>query len=983
MLSAAGADEAGDQYAVAAGHYARTRWGLAVEEFEAFLERYPEHAQTGPALFFLGEALVQQGKFEKAGVHFQSLLANHPDSGYIRLAKFRASEAIYLQGDLKLARQRLTAFSDEYPTDALHEYVLPYLAEIEAAAGNANSAEKLFRKALRRYPLGQLQDDCRFGLARALEELEQTDEAERLLLAVAAKPRSPLADHAQFRLGCLEYSLGSYDQALKTFSELEQRFPQSVHQARSKLGRGRTLFQLKRWAEAERIFAELQSAGELPTETAYWRGVTQKAQGEFLTAASTLLAAFEEQDEHELFPSMRFHAGDALRLAHQYAEAQAQFDLILQRWPASDWVDDALIASARVALAQGKHAVVQKLANQIEQEFADSPAHRDAVRILCQSLLSQQRAAEAVPLMRKLLASKAADAQRDRTMLAVALVAEGEFDSALEQILPILESADPAYRSEVSLVYATALVGLERHQDAIAPLQTFLSQSRGDDREATALAELSICYLMTDHREQAKATFDKFQRHSASAPLIPRVTLRLAEEAQTRKYFDWAAALYERLIESKTATSEQQARGWSGLAWVRFRQERIDEANDCFFELLARFPEHEKAPEAALATGQLLERQQRFDGALAQYDLASQRYPDSSSATASRLAAARLNVRLKQLEQAITLYQQFANDHPAHAEMPAVLYEWSWACRDSQQPEEAQRLLARLNKNFPDSPYWADATYRLANGAFDRAEFVIAERWLDELLNVEIGNEILQYALFLKGRVLLERQQWNALDEVMQRLVDQVPDSHLRLAAEYYQIEASFRQENFAETEQRCRRLIPSLRDVQQDWVSVVSLRLAQSLASQDKWDEAQAIAADLKRQDVVFAESYEADYLLGRCLARRADFDGARKQYRLVLQAPLASKTETAAMSQWMIGETFFHQKQYAAALREYLRVEILYAYPTWQSAALLQAAKCYEHLGEWSEAVGLYQRLVTEYPNSTFTAEAVKRLPLAKQHL
>ena len=47
------------------------------------------------------------------------------------------------------------------------------------------------------------------------------------------------------------------------------------------------------------------------------------------------------------------------------------------------------------------------------------------------------------------------------------------------------------------------------------------------------------------------------------------------------------------------------------------------------------------------------------------------------------------------------------------------------------------------------------------------------------------------------------------------------------------------------------------------------------------------------------------------------------------MIRSAAGAKTETAAMAQWMIGETYFHQKNYEAALREYLRLEILYAYP------------------------------------------------------
>ena len=76
------------------------------------------------------------------------------------------------------------------------------------------------------------------------------------------------------------------------------------------------------------------------------------------------------------------------------------------------------------------------------------------------------------------------------------------------------------------------------------------------------------------------------------------------------------------------------------------------------------------------------------------------------------------------------------------------------------------------------------------------------------------------------------------------------------------------------------------------------------------------------------------------------------------------------------MIGETYFHQENYEAALREYLRVEILYPYPRWQAAALLQAGKCQGSLDRWKDAVELYGRLIKAYPKTEFTEEAQRRL-------
>ena len=84
--------------------------------------------------------------------------------------------------------------------------------------------------------------------------------------------------------------------------------------------------------------------------------------------------------------------------------------------------------------------------------------------------------------------------------------------------------------------------------------------------------------------------------------------------------------------------------------------------------------------------------------------------------------------------------------------------------------------------------------------------------------------------------------------------------------------------------------------------------------------------------------------------------------------------------MAQWMIGETYFLQKDYANAIRSYHRVESLFGYPKWQAAALLQAGKCHEVRGEWKSAIELYSQILKDYPNNTFADQASARLREAR---
>ena len=88
-------------------------------------------------------------------------------------------------------------------------------------------------------------------------------------------------------------------------------------------------------------------------------------------------------------------------------------------------------------------------------------------------------------------------------------------------------------------------------------------------------------------------------------------------------------------------------------------------------------------------------------------------------------------------------------------------------------------------------------------------------------------------------------------------------------------------------------------------------------------------------------------------------------------------------AMAQWMIGESFVQQKNYSRALREFLRLEVLYDFPTWQAAALFEAGKCHEQLGEWKQASELYDRIIKEFPEAPVLDDSRERLRNARERI
>jgi TolA-binding protein len=249
-----------------------------------------------------------------------------------------------------------------------------------------------------------------------------------------------------------------------------------------------------------------------------------------------------------------------------------------------------------------------------------------------------------------------------------------------------------------------------------------------------------------------------------------------------------------------------------------------------------------------------------------------------------------------------------------------------------------------------------------------------------ELLAGAPAAQVVPHALYLQAQIAAAQSQWPRVAAPLERLIADFPDNPIVPLAQYLVAEAAYREGEYDRAAELFRELAENIRGRMDKWVPMVPLRRAQILAQQKEWHDALELASQIETDFPDFEQLYEVDYVIGRCQANLGRLDDARAAYGRVLKNALGEKTETAAKAQWMIGETYFHQKNYEAALREYLRVEILYDYPTWQAAALFEAAKCHEHLEEPKQAAELYQKLVTSYPDSPLAKDAAERLQASK---
>ena len=300
--------------------------------------------------------------------------------------------------------------------------------------------------------------------------------------------------------------------------------------------------------------------------------------------------------------------------------------------------------------------------------------------------------------------------------------------------------------------------------------------------------------------------------------------------------------------------------------------------------------------------------------------------------------------------------------------------------------ETLEAITPSPNSNLSARIWMARGSALFKLGDYDSAatELAMALNGLTEHSAQERCLTTLVQTRLAQVKLLAIENRWQDALHILEELELQHCNSATASDLSHWLAEAQFRVTNYKAAHHLFAKLAATpAAQKNPEWRAVVPLRLAQLHAAKSNWNEALKLATQVRDEFPSFNQRFEADYLIGRCMSKKARFSEARKAYREVVNSTSANQTETAAMAQWMIGETYFHQRDYANAILAYAQVDTLNSAHRWKAAALLQTAKCFELTGEVQQANKFYRQVMTEYPNTSFATDAkslhvtAKRIP------
>lgn len=1017
------ADAGLDDYNLAVQLYRQNRWALAADGFKKFLQDYPEHEKRSYARLYLGLTLVNQGDYKTAREHLRVFTKDAPNNQNIAQARYRVAECSYLLNDLAAARTELEAYLKQHREDAFADRALPYLGDVLLRQNDPEAAATTFQQAIDRFPEGPLIDDARYGRARSLDTLKKPDEALPLYQQVA-KGASVRAAEAQFQVGSHLFDSGKFPEAATAYTAVWERFPESTYAADARLNAGFALYRAGKPLEAAAAFEPLMTDKTRGITAGYWRGMGLKTGGNTVAAEEALAKTATAAEGHALEQAILFQHGVCARLTGKTDVAEKEFLAVVQKFSKGEYADDALHFATELAIDAGQLDVAAARRKQFAEMFPQSGLRlyqellggRLALGKAAQLLTAGQPAAEIAAeydqaarsfdrvLMDSTLPRTKSQA---RYYLALTRQLQGNHPAALQVLEPLiteLPAMGPHELADALVLQADSLLQTEQWATALAAAQRYRKQFHEGRQRFRALAVTVLAEARLDHWTEAQAAWSELLEKADSPTLITTTTVQFAELAEQKK--DWATAksLYSHLasLTKQSKDSENHVFALRGLAWAQFQQKEYTDAAKSFAVVEQDFPQHRLAPECGYYAAEALREQGQLPESAAAFAAAFHRYapveparpgaeqqPPGLFAYRSGLQAARVYRQLKQIDPADKAYAAVLEKFPHPQHLDKLLDEWALLNYEANRFEQADVLFARLIKEVPDSDLADNAKLSLAESDLLADRLDKARQAFDDLRKSPQADETVRERAHYQSIILaMDQRRWEDVKSLTAEFRQVFPASPLTGYVSYCAIEAQLGDpqaapEVFAAAEKQLQEQIaqPMPQEVP-PWYPRLWVLLAETRFRQKNYDGVEQAVVDLKQKLPNGPLLYQVEEVLGRSHKQQAHFDKAREAFQRAIADPTAFRSETAAKSQFLIAETYFLEEKWVEAFRAYMKVYASYAgHPDWQSAALLQAGKCDEQQNQWKEAVQTYEQLITEFPQSSHTADARKRQENARK--
>jgi TolA-binding protein len=937
-------NEAEDQYLFATELFGKKMYQLAVQQYEKFVESYPEHPKAFQARLRIGEALFRLGQYDQSVGAYEKALALQPDSNFraealvgMGLALFNAKN--YSRAATVLAEaQKLTGndktlgpvaanwlgealFAGERYAEAIEAYqavgkwpeseqapqAMYSIGFCQLKLNQQAKAAETFRKVAAQYGDSPVAAEAALRAGDVLRRDKQYKAAAQQYEFILQKYASgEYAGDAQAGLAWTRFAQGDFAGARAAFQTLQAKFPQSKAAAEAPLRIGDCYYSEKKFAEAAGAYGEAAKAAapEIAAEATYWLGMSRL---EMKTAAEAA-GAFETLATK--YPKSPFAQRGQVRLAEALTQ-QGKTDAALAAYSKAVALNPAAPAAETAAYAQGVLLYGAKRVpdaaaqfQQFLQRYPKSGQTAAARLALAQCQFEGKEFAAAATTLHPLIEPDAAKGDT----LAAACFLLGQCDSRLNK--PDLAIA--AYRAAVDAA----------PQGAYAP---------------RALAALGSIYTARGMTKEAGDVYALLSRKYSGTPQAGDALLLAADAAREGGKYEEAIRLYSQIVAQK-GDDASMARARLGLAQSLSQTGKTEAALRSLEELTASKPGGDLAVRARFTAGEIQEKAGHNPEAIRAYEAALSLQPTPEIAAACLLRLGTLHNTQKEYPQAANSLNRLLTQHPKSALVPEALYELGWSFLEQKQTAKAYPFFEKLITRYARHELAADAAFRIAEADYSAHQFAKAAERYRLTAASPSGKELADKAWYKLGWCYREMKEYS-----------QAAEAFLKVPTDYPQSD-----------------LAPESR-----------LRAGEALLSQSQPKPALVHftrVIEQARGKKEFADlGVRAQLGAAACRLKLGDTDAG---IAILRQVAVTGNGAPGADAQAMIADSFFERGLFKNARDEYLRVTILFASTPRAPYAQYRLGETLLKLGDTAAANSAFRKVIDGWSSSFWAEQARKHL-------
>jgi TolA-binding protein len=958
------------------------RFDEAAQEL-AKIGRPQDFAFAAETALLLGQCHLAQQRFGQASESFRTVVSAHGESDVADDAGAMLVESLYRDGKLAEASEAASQFVSRHGQSPLRERAELFAGLSAFDRKEFPAAAEQFAGMLERFPQGQFADRASFLLAQSLQQSRQADAAIAQYRSVLRQESSPYRADAMLALAMMLHETGKLPESAALLDEFLQKSADHAGAAAAHFARGRIFFEQQQYDQAAASFsASAERDPETRGEVEYWLAKCELRQGKFAEAAVRLKTAIDQFPRSELLPQMYYDRAVALARAGDAAAAEVLADF-RRRFSDHELAPDALELAAMLEHQARDYAASLAHCREFMARHAAHP-HLAAVSYLAaENEFLAGNFEPAAAAYRQFLEKFPSDGQAASAgfRLGSALYRLDRLDDAEPLLAAAAKSGDAAFRPAL-LMLGEIHFKRERWQQAEQHLASYVAA--GADPSAIAAADdallkIGLAQQRQKHYSEALSSYDRLLSQFPKSPQRVQAMFERGQVLLELKQPEEATLAFTHVLD-EDRRGRFAPYALNHLAWLAMNDRQYDKAADLFALASESGADTSIVADASFQHGQALLADGQYDPAERAFakfidDFAND--PRAGEARARRaIALSRLGRRDEALAAIDQLETSKALDALESSLVSALAYEKAWSLREAGKSEEAAAAYKRLlEEDSLDAALRAHALLELADLESVAGRRESAAALLTQLRSTAsadaIEPQVLQQGLYRLGVCQFELQKWSDAAATFEEFLAANPAAELAASAHLYAGESQLRQSRHRQAADHFAAVVEKYKTDPAYGPSL--LRLGESAAALQQWDKSEeaytAYLKDLPESELWF----QAQVGIAWSKENRAQFDDAIESYQQVIarhQGP------TAARAQFQIGECLYAQKKYEDAVRELLKVDILYAFPEWSAAAMYEAGRCFEAMSRPEEARAQFEQVRDKHPDTQWAPMASQRL-------